>query len=101
MQYSFTKGVEEEFDEIAEGKEKFQTMLQKFWEGTLKKNIEEAGEKAEKVIEKVGKACPECGEDLIYRHSKAGKFIGCSGYPECKYVDQPEEEKNALDALRS
>ena len=101
MQYSFTKWVEEEFDTIAEGKEKFQTMLQKFWEGTLKKNIEEAGEKAEKVIEKVGKACPECGQDLIYRHSKAGKFIGCSGYPDCKYVDQPEEEKNALDALKA
>lgn len=101
VEYSFTKSVEEEFDTIAEWKEKYPTMLQKFWEGTLKKSIEEAGEKAEKVIEKVGKACPECGEDLIYRHSKAGKFIGCSGYPECKYVDQPEEEKNALDALKA
>lgn len=101
MQYSFTKSVEEDFDTIAEGKQEYQTMLQKFWEGTLKKNIEEAGEKAEKVIEKVGKKCPECGEDLIYRHSRAGKFIGCSWYPECKYVDQPKEEKDALTALRN
>lgn len=101
MQYQFTRSVEEEFDEIANGKEKYQTMLQKFWEGTLKKNIEEAGEKAEKVIEKVGKNCPECGNELIYRYSKAGKFIGCSNYPECKYIEQPKEEKDALDALRA
>lgn len=76
-------------------------MLQKFWEGTLKKSIEDAGEKAEKVVEKVGKKCPECKEELIYRYSKAGKFIGCSGYPDCKYIEQPEEEKNMLDALKA
>lgn len=101
MQYSFTKAVEWEFDEIADGKLGYQSMLKKFWEGTLKKNIEDAWEKAEKVIEKVWKKCPECGEELIYRFSKAWKFIGCSGYPECKYVDQPKEEKDALAALRA
>lgn len=101
MKYEFTKSVEEEFDSIAEGKEKYQTMLGRFWEGTLKKSIEEAGEKAEKVIEKVGKKCPKCDHDLIYRFSKAGKFIGCSNYPECKHIEQPEEEKNALDALKA
>jgi DNA topoisomerase-1 len=101
MQYQFTKSVEEEFDEIANGKEKYQNMLSKFWEGTLKKNIEEAWEKAEKIIEKVGEKCPECGEELIFRHSRAGKFIWCSGYPECKYTDQPKEEKDALSALRT
>jgi len=101
IEYSFTKSVEEEFDIIAEGKLEYPTMLQKFWEWTLKKSIEEAGEKAEKVVEKVGKECPKCGQDLIYKFSKAWKFIGCSWYPECKHIDQPEEEKNALDALKS
>jgi ssDNA-binding Zn-finger/Zn-ribbon topoisomerase 1 len=37
---------------------------------------------------------------LIYRHSKNGKFIGCSGFPECDFIDQPKEEKDALEALR-
>ncbi len=100
IEYSFTKSVEEEFDIIAEGKQNFQTMLQKFWEGTLKKSIEEAGEKAEKIVEKVGKKCPKCKEELIYRYSKAGKFVGCSGYPNCKYIEQPEEEKNMLETLK-
>ncbi len=101
MQYSFTKSVEEDFDIIAEGKLEYPTMLQKFWEGTLKKSIEEAGEKAEKVVELVWKKCPDCGKELVYKFSKAGKFIGCSGYPECKHIDQPEEEKNALNALKA
>lgn len=100
MEYKFTKDVEEDFDKIATGNETYVEMLDAFWNGTLKKDLEEAGEKAEKVIEKVGKTCPKCGEELIYRFSKAGKFIGCSWYPECDYIDQPKEEKDALEALR-
>lgn len=101
MEYKFTKSVEEDFDKIASGKEEFQTMLGKFWEWTLKKNIEEAWDKAEKVIELVGKKCPTCWNDLIYKFSKSGKFIGCSWYPECKHIEQPKEEKDALDFLRN
>ncbi|MFK7780378.1 MAG: type I DNA topoisomerase [Candidatus Gracilibacteria bacterium] len=101
MEYKFTKNVEGDFDRVAEGKEKFEEMLSGFRESTLKKDLENAGANAEKVIEKVGKACPKCKKDLIYRYSKAGKFIGCSGYPECDFIDQPEEEKNALDALKA
>lgn len=100
MDYKFTKNVEEEFDEIAEGKIQFQKMLEKFWLGTLKKDIENAGENAEKVIEMVGKPCPKCGKDLIYRYSKTGKFIGCSGYPECDFIEQPKEESDKLQYLR-
>ncbi|MDD3646000.1 MAG: type I DNA topoisomerase [Candidatus Gracilibacteria bacterium] len=101
MEYKFTSKVEEDFDKIATGDETYENMLSNFWLNTLKKDLEIAGEQAEKVIEKVGKPCPKCGKDLIYRHSKAGKFIGCSGYPECDFIDQPEEQKNELEALRA
>ncbi len=100
MQYKFTKAVEEDFDKISNGEEKYETMLQKFWDGSLKKDLEEAGEKAEKVIQLVGKKCPECKEELVYKFSKAGKFIGCSGYPECKHIEKPKEEQDALDHLK-
>ena len=100
MQYKFTRQVEEDFDNIAEGKEEYATMLSRFWKESLKKNIENASDKAEKVIEKTGEQCPKCGKDLIYKFSKGGKFIGCSGYPECKHIEQPQEEKDALEYLR-
>ncbi len=100
MEYKFTKAVEEEFDKISEWKQSYKEMLDTFWNDTLKKELEDAGANAEKVIEKTGKQCPKCKSDLIYRFSKAGKFIGCSWYPECDFVDQPEEEKNLLNALK-
>ncbi|MDD3302789.1 MAG: type I DNA topoisomerase [Candidatus Gracilibacteria bacterium] len=100
MNYSFTSNVELDFDKIANGDEKYQTMLGNFWNNTLKKDLENAGENAERVIEMVGKACPECGKDLIYRFSKTGKFIGCSGRPECKYIERDEKDTTALDALK-
>jgi|TARA_Y100001960_G_C14377326_1_gene682111 DNA topoisomerase-1 len=71
MEYKFTKDVEEDFDKIAEGKQTYVSMLDAFWNSTLKKDLENAGENAEKVVEKVGKECPKCGQDLIYRFSKA------------------------------
>lgn len=101
MQYKFTKEVEEDFDKIAEWEKSYETMLDEFWNDTLKKDLEEAWEKAEKVIEKTWKKCPDCWEDLIYRFSKAWKFIGCSWFPECKFIDQPKDQKDALTALKT
>ncbi|RKW23426.1 type I DNA topoisomerase, partial [Candidatus Gracilibacteria bacterium] len=100
MDYKFTSKVEEDFDKIALGKEKYVSMLQKFWEQTLKKDLLQADENAEKIVEKVGKSCPKCGGDLVYKFSKGGKFVGCSNYPECDFVDQPEETKSELEALK-
>ncbi len=68
---------------------------------TLKKDLEDAWENAEKIIEKTWKECPKCWKDLIYRHSKNGKFIWCMWYPECDFIEQPEEEKNAMQELKN
>lgn len=39
-----------------------------------------------------GKLCPKCGKkNLIEREGRFGKFIACSGYPRCKYIEQPEK----------
>jgi ssDNA-binding Zn-finger/Zn-ribbon topoisomerase 1 len=43
-------------------------MLDEFWNETLKKELEDAGENAEKVIEKTGNKCPKCSQELIFRH---------------------------------
>ena len=38
--------------------------------------------------------CPQCGKPMVVRFSKSGKFLGCSGYPECKYT-KPREGESA------
>jgi DNA topoisomerase-1 len=37
--------------------------------------------------EPTGDLCPQCGEPLVIRHGRRGKFIGCSGWPECRYTE--------------
>ena len=101
MEYKFTKKVEEDFDEIADWKKNYVDMLSDFWSNSLKKDLLEAWENAEKVIEKVWKDCPNCWKDLIYRFSKNSKFIWCSWYPECNFIDQPPEEKNKMEELKN
>jgi len=100
MEYKFTKQVEGDFDNIAEWKQNWRDMLKSFWEKTLKKDLENAWENAEKVIEEVWRNCPECWEKLLYRYSKAWKFAWCSWYPECKFIEKDETKEAELDWLR-
>ena len=39
-----------------------------------------------------GELCPKCGAPLIFKEGKNGQFIGCSNYPECKYVQKEKKE---------
>ena len=38
------------------------------------------------VPKKTGEKCPECGHDLVVKHGRNGKFIGCSNFPDCTYT---------------
>lgn len=93
----FTKNMEEHLDEIANGKEKYSEYLLNFWKG-FEKEFNLALDKMEKnkpEIEYVGRDCPNCSSKLIYRYSFKGKnkFIGCSNYPNCKYLEPLEKPK--------
>jgi DNA topoisomerase-1 len=38
-------------------------------------------------LEKVGRACPKCGNDLVIRYGRFGKFISCSSFPTCRHTE--------------
>jgi DNA topoisomerase-1 len=38
-------------------------------------------------LEKIGRACPKCGGDLVYRWGRYGKFISCSNFPTCRHTE--------------
>ena len=94
----YTAGMEEDLDEIAEGKEVWYEVLDKFYkefELTLNNALEKMPKKE---AEKTGEKCPNCGHDLVVRKGKYGEFTACSNFPECKYIKQePKEEKIACD----
>ena len=51
--------------------------------------------KEKKEVEYVGRKCPDCGSELVYRTSKKGKFIACSGFPKCRHMESIPDESTS------
>ncbi len=81
----FTAKMEEELDEVAEGKIKWEPVIKEFYD-PFAKNLEEKYESVvtQKVEEKTDEVCPKCGKPMVIKRGRFGKFIACSGFPECK-----------------
>ena len=95
MDPQFTARMEERLDEIAEGRQEWRPMLHDFY-GPFKEDLERANAAPSvKQVEEVGRPCPDCGRPLVIRYSWRGKFIGCSGYPECKHTEPYSEPTGA------
>jgi DNA topoisomerase-1 len=91
----FTATIEEDFDEIAEGKREWRPVIKEFYSPFHKNLLEKTKKiKREDVLEKLDRQCPECGGDLIVKFGRFGKFIACANFPKCKYTEKTEEEKN-------
>ena len=100
MDLKFTSHMEEELDLIEERKAKRDDVLTEFWE-PFSQSLETAKVKmkALKGVE-TDDICPQCGKPMVVRYSKTGKFLGCSGYPECKYI-KPREGESAAGVDRT
>jgi DNA topoisomerase-1 len=81
----FTARMEEEFDEIAEGKREWQPVIREFYE-PFAKTLAEKYDVVEKKtpIEETDQICEKCGKPMIIRYGRFGKFLACSGFPDCK-----------------
>ena len=90
----YTAKMEEDLDEIANGKIVWSKILREFYDEfdeCLKKAF---GEMTKKEAEKTGEPCPLCGGDLVIRTGRYGKFTACGNYPTCKYIkSDPKEVK--------
>lgn len=94
VDYDFTADMENELDEIAGGERKWQPVIKDFYD-PFEKKLLEVGEDAERVKikeEVVDRDCPECGKKLVIKYGKFGKFLACSGFPECKHTEGMEEK---------
>ena len=88
----YTADMEENLDKIAEGTVQQPVLLKDFYHEFTEK-FEVADKNMEKVeAEKVGEVCPQCGKELVFRTGRYGRFIACSGYPECKYLKKEVKE---------
>ncbi len=95
---SFTAKMEKEFDQVENGKKSWQRVVREFYDPfviDLNSIKEEAGKLKEEMIEKVDKQCPKCQRPLVIRWGKYGKFLACSGFPECKHSENIEVETSS------
>jgi len=89
LDLGFTAEMEEKLDEIATGSVAWVPMLHEFYEPFAQK-VDVAREKMPEVRfepQPTGEMCPECGRPLLIKLGRYGKFIACSGYPECRHSE--------------
>ena len=84
----FTMEMEEKLDEIAENKKDWKKVISDFYavfETFLKKSDGDSEDYKIK-DEVLDEKCPQCGKNLVIKKTKFGRFIGCSGFPDCNYI---------------
>lgn len=95
--YTFTAQLEDELDDVANGQREWKKTIGEFYD-PFEKKLEGTEEKAEKVkleVETVDKNCPKCGKQLVVRTGRFGKFLACSGFPDCKHTEAMESKIEA------
>ena len=100
---TYTARMEEELDEIEEGKIDWRVAMQEFYERFDKdlKHAEEHMTNIKRMEKPTDEICPKCGKPLVIKWGKHGSFIACTGYPDCTYtreltVDLPDVDKADL-----
>lgn len=95
VDYSYTAKVEERLDEIATGKNKYFPVIDNEYK-PLVKEIEIADKTVNKedlvIIEESDEKCPECGNGMVVKIGKFGKFLSCKRFPDCKGMKSLEEQ---------
>ena len=92
----FTAGVENELDNVQRGDEFWVSVLENYY-GDLKESVNKASVEMEGVKIKLkedetDEICDKCGKPMEYKYGRFGRFLACSGYPECKNVKKELKE---------
>ncbi|EGL17132.1 MULTISPECIES: type I DNA topoisomerase [Paenibacillus] len=86
LDVEFTAQMEEELDHVGEGKENWVKVLDEFY-SSFEKRLEFAEEEMKEIEiqdEVSDEICEKCGKHLVYKMGRFGKFLACSGFPDCR-----------------
>ena len=91
----YTADMEKTLDEIAEGQKDSIAYMHQFYD-RFAPIVEDAYNKMpKKELERVGRTCPSCGGELVYRNGRYGKFISCINFPTCRYTENEVTKEEA------
>ncbi|STX29989.1 DNA topoisomerase I [Legionella beliardensis] len=99
VDYQFTAQLEDTLDAISRGEKEWIPVLKEFWQPFNQQihDIDESIQRKDVTTEVLEEKCPQCDRPLSIRLGKRGRFIGCTGYPECDYtqaLNSQDNEKN-------
>jgi len=102
VDYQFTAEMERDLDKIAEGEKKWQPIIASFYEPFIKNlKIKEKELTKKKTEEKTDEVCEKCGQPMVIKTGRYGRFVACSNYPKCKHTHPlPGEEAKAAEELK-
>jgi len=93
--YMFTASMEDDLDNVAQGKKEWRKIMKTFYK-PFKEKLIKVQEKSKRVkieTEKTGKKCPTCKKgDVVIRVGRFGKFISCDRFPDCDYKGKYEDK---------
>ncbi|MGD2074546.1 MAG: type I DNA topoisomerase [Gammaproteobacteria bacterium] len=97
VDYDFTARLEDELDEVSRGERGWIPLMEEFWHPfrQLVKEKEESVSRSEVTTEAIDEHCPKCGKQLNIRLGRRGRFIGCSGFPDCDYTRNIDEDESS------
>ena len=83
VDFKFTAQMEEDLDDISVGKKEWQPVISAFY-GPFKENLDIKDKELKKTEEKTDEVCEKCGKPMVIKRGRFGKFLACTGFPECK-----------------
>ena len=98
VDYDFTAKLEDELDAVSRGEEEWVPLMKKFWQPFKDLVVDKEASVSRKDVteEAMDEVCPECGKPLVTKLGKRGRFVACTGYPDCSYTRNIDgEEKRA------
>jgi DNA topoisomerase I len=99
MDYKFTAHMEDDLDEIANGQKEWVPVIKEFY-GPFKENLMKKHEEVDKKAlteQATDIVCDKCGKPMIIKIGRFGKFLACSGYPECKNTKPLDREGKIVE----
>jgi len=102
VDYDFTAKLEDELDDISNGKEDWLPVLERFWKDfSAQVGEKESVSRKDVTQEQMDEMCPKCGKHhLALRLGRRGRFIGCAGYPDCDYTRNVDGAESGEAARR-
>ncbi len=97
----FTARLEDQLDRVEEGQVDWVTVLDEFY-GPFSENLKRASEemvhaKAEETPSDY--VCENCSKPMVYKFSRNGRYLACTGYPDCKTTHPVDKEGKKIEKV--